>query len=125
MSPHHVPDLRLTCAGVRAQATQLLRVIEGRVADPAGVALLRLAIGAALGPEFERFSAEWPIARIAGEWERFRLEARMVVTALVEAVEVPSAASPVERQPAFPHKAACAVPPLPQPCSCSRCSAAA
>jgi hypothetical protein len=69
-----VPDLRSECKGIDAQVERLLRIVRGRVADPAAVALLRLTIAPVLGPAFERHTAKWPVARIAREWRLFGSE---------------------------------------------------
>lgn len=69
-----VPDLRAQCAGVEVEVAQLLRIVGGRVPDPASVALLRLIMAPTLDWSFEHHSAQWPVARIAREWDRFRAE---------------------------------------------------
>ncbi len=69
-----IPDLRTPCDGLEPQVDRLLRIVSGRFADPAAVALLRLTMAPLLGPEFEAHVAEWPVARIAREWLRFGSE---------------------------------------------------
>jgi hypothetical protein len=69
-----VPDLRAECRGVEAQVTQMLQLIAGPVADPAGVALIRMQMAQALGEPFAQHVKDWPLGRISREWDRFRAE---------------------------------------------------
>jgi hypothetical protein len=69
-----VPDLRAKGKGIDAQVAQLLRIVSAPIADPAAVALLRLAMAPDLGPAFEWHCSMWPVVRIAREWRRFGAE---------------------------------------------------
>ena len=49
-----------------------------------------------LGPAFANYMATWPVGRIAGEWERFRAETRVLLADLAERIER-------EEQVLYPH----------------------
>ena len=83
-----VPDLRAECKGLEAQVAQLLRVVAGPVADPAAVALLRLSMARTPGAPFDRHAAEWPIARVAREWECFRAETRALLASRPDGIAI-------------------------------------
>ena len=74
MASNPIPDLCSECRGIEAQIARLLQIIASPIADPAGVALVRLAIAPQLGPAFEWHCALWPVTRIAREWVLFKTE---------------------------------------------------
>lgn len=84
------PDLRAVNSGIEAQVAQMLRVVAGPVPDPASVAILRMQMIRTLGAPFEAHVKEWPLSRIAHEWDRFRVETCAVLVALMTRHAVPS-----------------------------------
>lgn len=74
-------DFRALAAGQIARA-ELARILDAEVPDPAAVALIRLPMHAGLGFRFARHLAEWPVARIAREWDRYRDEAHRLLAEL-------------------------------------------